>query len=71
MENELIFVFANAAGSYVTDISRDVYLGYTQISQPFTGPIEVYRHNKQKLMIQTIDTDIVQAMRSSWQIRGH
>ena len=71
LENELIFVFANAAGSYITNHSKDVLLGYTQICQPFTGPLEVYRHNHQRLMIQTIDTDIVDAVKNTWQIRGH
>lgn len=71
LENELIFVFANAAGSYITDHSKDVLLGYTQICQTFTGPLEVYKHNHEKLMIQTVNTEIIDTMRKTWQIRGH
>lgn len=71
IENELIFVFANAAGSYNTDHSRDILLGYTQICQPFNGPVEIYRHNHEKLMIQVVDTEVVDTMRTTWQIRGN
>lgn len=62
IENEVIFVFANAAEQFHVDARKDTLLGYTQICQPFAGPIELYAHNKEKLMIQTIETEIVDEM---------
>lgn len=71
LENEVIFVFANAAGTYETPKRRDVLLGYTQICQPFAGPTECLRHNKEKLLITNIDTDTVDIARKGWKIRAH
>lgn len=71
LENEVIMVFTNAAGCYEINNRRDTLLGYTQICQPFTGPIEILRNNKEQLLIHTIDTSVVDLCRKGWKIRGH
>lgn len=71
LENEVIFVFTNAAGNYETPERKDTLLGYTQIAEPFVGVLEVFRHNKEQILIKRVDLDIVEKAREEWKIRGH
>lgn len=71
LENEVIFVFCNAAGTYKIPERSDTLLGYTQICEPFIGPLEVLRHNHDQLLIKTVDTKMVDEMRLGWKSRGH
>jgi len=48
-----------------------VGLGYTQIAQPFSGPIKIFKNNREKVLIQTIDTSVVEQARIGWRIRGN
>jgi len=59
LENNIFFVFTNGAGTYKTKEVKETLLGFTQICQPLKGPIEVYRNNRENLMIQKIDTEIL------------
>ena len=70
-ENEVIFVFADAAKRFKNEKREDVLLGYSQVCSPFVGPIAQLRHNREKLLVVNIDTEAVQDMRTSWRIRGH
>ena len=71
LENEVIFVFVNAAGHFVTPERQDTLLGYSQTCEPFIGLSQILRNNKEQLHIFTVNTDSVDEMRSGWQIRGH
>jgi predicted amidohydrolase len=70
-ENEVFFVFTNAAKHFKTTKREDYLLGYSQICSPFVGPMKVIKHNREKLLISEIELDEVQEMRSSWRIRKH
>ncbi len=71
LENEVIMVFCDAAGRHKIPKRTDVLLGYTQVTEPFVGPTQILRHNREELLIHTVDTDIVDKMRAGWRIRGH
>lgn len=71
IENEVIMVFVNAAGVFKSPMQQFTLLGYTQIAQPFSGPITVFKHNREKVLIQTIDTSVVEQARIGWRIRGN
>ena len=47
LENEVFFIFCNAAGEYKDDSRKDILLGHSQICEPFVGPTKVAKHNRQ------------------------
>lgn len=71
LENSVIFMFCNAAGEYNYDKRQDTLLGYTQVCEPFMGIKKILRHNREGLLITTVDTDIVDEARKGWKIRQH
>jgi len=71
IENEVIFILVNAAGKYKFKKRHDVMLGYTQINEPFIGQLDIYKNNKENLMVQIVETETVDKMRKGWKIRGH
>jgi len=71
IENEVIVAFVNAAGEFKSPLQQFTLLGYTQIAQPFSGPIKVFKHNREKILLQTIDTSVIEQARIGWRIRGN
>lgn len=70
-ENELVFIYCNAAGR-----SAEVYeefpkklIGHSQITVPFKGALECFRHNKEGMFIQVVDTDILKDAENLYKIR--
>lgn len=69
-ENNIIFVYANAAGVMKNpDGSVDTLIGHSQIAQPFTGAIQKLNHNKEEIFVQTIDTSILEQAELVYQTR--
>lgn len=69
-ENEIIFIFCNAAGKLQLDEFQDTLIGHSQITAPFKGAIKKLTHNKEEMFIQEIDTDILKDAEKAYKIRS-
>lgn len=59
-ENNIIFVYGNAAGiTKNPNSSVDTLIGHSQISMPFVGAIKKLKHNREEMFVQEVDTDIL------------
>jgi len=72
-ENEIIFVFCNAAGKLDTWTGKgrmkDILLGYSQITVPFKGCVKRLEHHKEAMFIQEVDTSILKDAEKVYKIR--
>ena len=68
IENELVFIYVNAAGSFDADGARDTLLGRTQIAMPFYGTAGILDHNKEGMLIKEIDLSIVKDAKKVYKI---
>lgn len=71
IENEIIMIFVNAAGRFRSSLEQFTLLGHTQIAQPYSGPTSVFKHNREQILIKTIDTSVIEQARIGWRIRGN
>jgi len=66
-ENEIILVYANAAGQASTPAGIERLIGCSQITAPFRGPLHSLPHSNEEMFIQSVDTDILKdAERAYW-----
>lgn len=70
LENEVIFVYANAAGSYNIKGYSGTLIGQSQVAVPFKGVLKRLAHNRQEMFIQEVDTDILVDAESVYRIRA-
>lgn len=68
-ENEIIFVYCNAAGKLELGKYSDTLIGHSQITVPFRGAIEKLDHNKEEMFIQDVDTAVLKDAESVYKIR--
>jgi predicted amidohydrolase len=70
-ENELIFVYCNAAGESLRQEGEgtDTLIGHSQVALPFKGCIKKLDHNKEEMFIQEIDMDVLKVAEESKKIR--
>ncbi len=68
-ENEVILVYANAAGGVNVEGLEETLIGRSQITVPFKGALRVLDHNKEAMFIEEVDTDILQDAEEAYQIR--
>lgn len=69
-ENEIVFVYCNAAGKLNLGKYSDTLIGHSQITVPFQGSIKKLEHNKEEMFIQEVDTGILQDAEESYKIRA-
>ncbi len=69
-ENEIIFVFCNAAGKLQLPRFTDTLIGHSQITVPFKGTIKKLEHNKEEMFIQEVDTAILKDAEEAYKIRS-
>jgi predicted amidohydrolase len=69
-ENEIVFVFCNAAG-HLEYLNKkiDTLVGHSQITMPFKGAVQKLNHNKQEMFIQEIDTKILDLAEKAYKIK--
>jgi len=66
-ENEIILVYANAAGEINTPDGIEHFTGCSQITAPFKGPLHILSHAHEEMFIQSVDTEILKdAERAYW-----
>jgi predicted amidohydrolase len=68
-ENEIIFVFCNAAGESRIGKRKDTLIGHSQIAVPFKGAIRKLNHNREEMFIQEIDTAILKDAERAYKIK--
>lgn len=68
-ENEIAFVYSNAAGKYNIKGYKGTLIGHSQITLPFVGAIKRLNHNEEEMFIQEINTNILNDAERSYKIR--
>lgn len=68
-ENEIIFVFCNAVGTFIFKNFKAELVGHCQITAPFKGVVKKLNHNKEELLIQDIDLKILNIAEKVYKIR--
>ena len=68
-ENEIVLVYANAAGNMDIGTIHDKLIGQSQITVPFRGALKLIPHNKEELFIQEVDTAILGKAEKAYKIR--
>ncbi len=70
VENNIAFVYANAAGAMsFANGSTDTLTGHSQITLPIAGPIMRMSHNHEEMIVQTIDLSILDVAQKEYQLR--
>jgi len=69
-ENEVILVYANAAGRETFDGSEETLIGRSQITVPFKGAVKLLDHNREEMFLQTVDMAILQDAEQAYEIRS-
>ena len=69
-ENEVVLVYANAAGSVNIDGVEEHLIGRSQIAVPFKGALACLDHNQEAMFLQEVDTDILGDAEKSYEIRN-
>lgn len=60
VENNITFVYANAAGiAKNPNGSADTLIGHSQITMPFVGSVKKLSHNREEMFIQEIDLNLL------------
>lgn len=68
-EQEIILIYANAAGSVSYADTEEHLIGRSQVAVPFKGALTRLDHNQEAMFIQTVDTSILQDAEKSYEIR--
>lgn len=68
-EQELILVYANAAGELHVGAEHGTLIGHSQITVPFKGALARCEHNYETLLLQSIDTAILADAEKAYEIR--
>src|SRR5579859_1638577 len=68
-ENEVVLVYANAAGSVSIEGVEEHLIGRSQITVPFKGALTLLEHNQEAMFLQEIDTNILKDAEKSYEIR--
>jgi len=68
-EQEIILVYANAAGSASYEGAEEHLIGRSQVTVPFKGALARLDHNQEAMFIQAVDTAILQDAEKSYEIR--
>ncbi len=69
-ENEIIFVYCNAAGKLQLGKYKDTLLGHSQIAVPFKGCIKKLEHNKEEMFVQEVDTSILKVAENVYNVKA-
>ncbi len=69
-EQEIILVYANAAGSLDLDNEHMELIGHSQVTVPFKGALQRCTHNRETLLVQTLDTTILSHAETAYEIRS-
>jgi predicted amidohydrolase len=67
-EQEIVLVYANAAGELHIDAEHGTLIGHSQITVPFKGALQLCPHNRETMFVQSVDTAILADAESAYEI---
>ncbi len=68
-ENEIVMVYSNAAGRFVSGRWSDTLIGQSQIAIPFKGCLKRLDHNKEEMFIQEVNMQVLKDAERRYKIR--
>jgi predicted amidohydrolase len=68
-EQEIILVYANAAGELHMGEEHGTLIGHSQITVPFKGVLQRCEHNRETMFVQTVDPSILADAETAYEIR--
>ena len=68
-EQEIILVYANAAGTLDLGEEHGTLLGHSQVTVPFKGALHICEHNQEEMFVQAVDTAILADAETAYEIR--
>jgi predicted amidohydrolase len=68
-ENEIVLVYANAAGRLSGEEGTSTLIGQSQITVPFKGALNALNHNREAMFTQEVDTAILADAEEAYEIR--
>jgi predicted amidohydrolase len=68
-ENEIVLIYANAAGTAQYEGMNGTLIGQSQVTLPFKGAVSLLNHNQEAMFISEVDTGILEDAEQAYQIR--
>lgn|SRR5579875_160943 len=68
-EQEIILVYANAAGMLDLEDDHGTLIGHSQVTVPFKGVLQRCEHNHEAMFVQSVDTAILADAETAYEIR--
>jgi omega-amidase len=68
-ENEIVLVYANAAGRLTSEEGINTLIGQSQVTVPFKGALSSLDHNQEAMFTQEVDTTILDDAAEAYEIR--
>jgi predicted amidohydrolase len=68
-ENEVVVIYANAAGDETSLSGSERSIGRSQIAVPFKGTVRMLDHTREEMFVQTVDTDVLKDAEVAYTIR--
>lgn len=68
-ENEIVLVYANAAGRLTLDEGTETLIGQSQVTVPFKGALGLMGHNQEEMIYVKVDKDILRDAEEAYEIR--
>ena len=69
-ENEIVLVYANAAGKQVSGQNTSTLIGQSQITVPFKGSLDVAMDNFETMLVEEVDLDVLSIAEEAYEIRS-
>ena len=70
VENNIVFVYANAAGiMQFSNGTSDHLVGHSQIAMPIFGTVTKLAHNAEEMIIQTVDLSVLALAEETYHLR--
>ena len=69
-ENEVVLVYANAAGKQVSGSNTSTLIGQSQITVPFKGPLDIAMDNFETMLVAEVDMDVLSIAEEAYEIRS-
>ncbi len=68
-ENEIVLVYANAAGRQTGEEGTETLIGQSQVTVPFKGALGLMGHNQEEMIYIKADKDILRDAEEAYEIR--
>jgi predicted amidohydrolase len=69
-ENEVVLVYANAAGKQVSGQNTSTLIGQSQITVPFKGPLDIAMDNIETMLVEEVNLDVLAIAEEAYEIRS-